>query len=131
MEASVPAALSRRERQIMDIVYHRGRATAAEVLDDLADPPSYNAVRSALRLLEEKGHLRHEEDGRRYVYLPTTPRTRARTHALQHLLRTFFGGSAEQVVNALLDETKLSKAELERMAQRIREAHADEEEEAR
>ena len=75
----IPAGMSRRERQIMDIVYRRGKATAAEVLDDLPDPPSYSAVRAALRLLEEKGMLSHEMDGKRYVYLPTTPRKQART----------------------------------------------------
>lgn len=127
MESSPALQLSRRERQIMDIVYRRGRATAAEVMDDMSDPPTYNAVRAALRLLEEKGQLRHEEDGRRYVYLPTTPRNRARTHALQHLLRTFFGGSAEQVVNALLEETDLSQAEMDRIAKRIEEARREEE----
>jgi BlaI family transcriptional regulator, penicillinase repressor len=112
---SLPA-LSRRERQIMDIVYRRGRATAAEVLDDLPDPPSYSAVRAALRLLEEKGQLRHEQDGARYVFLPTVPRDRARSSALSHVVRTFFGGSAEQVVNALVEEEKLSAAELDRLA---------------
>ncbi|HEX8320233.1 BlaI/MecI/CopY family transcriptional regulator [Longimicrobium sp.] len=128
MQASTPVPLSRRERQIMDIVYRRGRVTTAEVLEELDDPPTYNAVRSALRLLEEKGHLKHEEEARRYVYLATTPRTRARSHALQHLVKTFFGGSAEQVVNALLAETELSPAELERMARRIEEAKRAEEE---
>lgn len=109
-------ALSRRERQIMDIVYRRGRATAAEVLDDLPDPPTYSAVRAALRLLEDKGQLRHEQDGARYVYLPTVPRDRARASALNHLMRTFFGGSAEQVVNAIVEEEQLSQAELDRLA---------------
>lgn len=120
-----PAALSRRERQIMDIVYRRGRATAAEVLDDLPDPPTYSAVRAALRLLEEKGQLRHEQDGQRYVYLPTVSRDRARTSALKHVVRTFFGGSAEQVVNALVEEERLSRAELDRLAELIERARQE------
>lgn len=118
--------LSRRERQIMDIVYRRGRATAAEVLEDLPDPPSYSAVRAALRLLEEKGSLEHEQDGPRYVYLPTVPRDRARTSALRHLVRTFFNGSAEQVVNALVEDTEMSTAELDRLARLIEQARKEE-----
>lgn len=125
-----PAAqhLSRRERQVMDIIYHRGRATAAEVMDDLPDHPSYSAVRAALRLLEEKGSLRHEQEGKRYVYLPTVPRTRARSRALQHLLRTFFNGSSDQVVNSLIEDAQPTRAELDRMAQLIEEARRKEEE---
>ena len=118
--------LSRRERQIMDIIYRRGKATAAEVMDELPDPPTYNAVRAALRLLEEKGRLRHEMDGKRYVYLPTTPRSRARSSALHHLVRTFFNGSAEQVVNALIEEARPSAAELDRLAQLIERARQEE-----
>ena len=95
--------LGRRERQIMDVVYRRGRATAAEVLADLPDPPSYSAVRGMLRLLEDKGHLRHEQDGPRYVYVPTTARDEARRSALAHLLRTFFDNSREAAMAALLD----------------------------
>lgn len=95
--------LGRRERQIMDVVFRLGRATAAEVLADLPDPPSYSAVRGMLRLLEEKGYLRHEQDGPRYVYLPTTARDEARRSALAHLLRTFFNDSRENAVAALLD----------------------------
>jgi predicted transcriptional regulator len=125
---SQPAAhqLSRRERQIMDIVYRRGRATAAEVLDDLPDPPSYSAVRAALRLLEEKGRLRHDQDGQRYVYRPTVPHERASTSALQHLIRTFFDGSASQVVNALVKEEEVSREELDRMAELIDRARKEE-----
>jgi predicted transcriptional regulator len=125
---SQPAAhqLSRRERQIMDIVYRRGRATAAEVLDDLPDPPSYSAVRAALRLLEEKGRLRHDQDGQRYVYRPTVTRERASTSALQHLIRTFFDGSASQVVNALVKEEEVSREELDRMAELIDRARKEE-----
>lgn len=119
--------LSRRERQVMDIVYRRGRATAAAVMDDLPDPPTYSAVRAAMRLLEEKGLLRHEVDGKRYVYLPVTPRTEARTSALKHLVRTFFNGSPEQVVNALIEESQPSAAELDRLAKLIDEARRREE----
>ena len=120
--------LSRRERQIMDIIYRRGRATAAEVMDELPDPPTYSAVRAALRLLEEKGGLRHEMDGKRYVYAPTTPRSRARSSALKHLVSTFFGGSTEQVVNALIEETKPSAAELDRLMKVLEQARRQEEE---
>ena len=103
------AQLSRRERQIMDVIYRRGRATAAEVLDDIPDPPSYSAVRAMLRLLEEKGHVRHEQDGPRYVFLPIVNRDRARKSALKHVVRTFFDGSATDAVAALLDaDAKLS-----------------------
>src|SRR3954469_10960094 len=103
MSPSGPMDLGRRERQIMDVVYRLERATAAEVLAGLPDPPSYSAVRGMLRLLEEKGFLRHEQDGPRYVYLPTTERDEARRSALAHLLRTFFDGSRESAVAALLD----------------------------
>lgn len=119
-------ALSRRERQIMDIMYRRGRATAAEVMDELPDPPSYSAVRSALRLLEEKGELRHEMDGPRYIYMPTIPRESASRNALGHLVRTFFDGSAEQVVNALVEESRLSRQELDRLARLIAAARKEE-----
>ncbi len=95
--------LSRRERQIMDVIYRLGRATAQEVRENLPDPPSYSAVRALLRVLEEKGHVKHTQDGPRYVYLPTVPREEARKNALTRLVRTFFDGSAEQAVAALLD----------------------------
>jgi predicted transcriptional regulator len=110
--------LSRRERQILDILYQRGRATAAEVQADLPEPPSYSAVRALLRILEEKGHVRHEQDGPRYVYLPTVARDNAKRSALHHILQTFFDGSAEQAISALLDEpsTRLSNDELDRLA---------------
>ncbi len=116
--------LSRRERQIIDILYAQGRATAAEVQIALPDPPSYSAVRAMLRILEEKGHVRHEQDGPRYVYLPTVARDNAKRSALRHMLRTFFDGSAEQAISALLDDasTKLSDAELERLGDLIRQA---------
>jgi predicted transcriptional regulator len=121
--------LSRREREIMDVIYGApgGRATAAEVLAQLADPPSYSAVRALLRVLEEKGHLRHEEDGPRYVFLPTIPRERARESALRRVLQTFFDGSTEQAVAALLDlsATRLSDAELVRLSRLIADARKE------
>ena len=119
--------LSRRERQIMDSVYRRGRATAAEVMGDLPDPPSYSAVRTMLRLLEEKGHLKHEQDGPRYVYLPTVARENARLSALQHLVSTFFNGSTEQAMAALLElsDSDLSDEQLARMQQLIESARAE------
>jgi predicted transcriptional regulator len=107
--------LGRRERQIMDAVYRLERATAAEVLADLPDPPSYSAVRGMLRLLEDKGYLRHEQDGPRYVYLPTTARDEARRSALAHLLRTFFDGSRESAMAALLDDAPLDEDEYRRL----------------
>jgi predicted transcriptional regulator len=117
-------ALSRRERQIIDILYARGRGTAAEVLAALPDPPSYSAVRAMLRILEEKGHVRHEQDGPRYVYLPTVARDNAKRSALRHMIRTFFDGSTEQAISALLDDasTKMSDTELDRLARMIDEA---------
>src|SRR5438445_8840793 len=116
--------LSRRERQIMDVLYRRGRATAAEVREDMPDPPTYSAVRAKLRVLEEKGHIRHEEESLRYVYLPTVPRDTARRSALRRIVSTFFDGSVEQAVAALLDlsAAELKPSELDRIAQRIAEA---------
>jgi BlaI family transcriptional regulator, penicillinase repressor len=113
--------LSRRERQILDILYERGQATAADVQAALPEPPSYSAVRALLRILEEKGHVRHQQDGPRYVYLPTVARDNAKRSALRHMLKTFFDGSAEQAISALLDESssKLSPAELDRLARLI------------
>jgi BlaI family penicillinase repressor len=116
--------LSRRERQIIDILYAQGRATAAEVQALLPDPPGYSAVRAMLRILEEKGHVRHEQDGPRYVYLPTVARENAKRSAMRHMLQTFFNGSAEQAISALLDDSssKLSDAELDRLARMIEQA---------
>ena len=113
--------LSRRERQIIDILYSQGRATAADVQTALPDPPSYSAVRAMLRILEDKGHVRHEQDGPRYVYVPTLARDNAKKSALQHVLTTFFDGSAEQAISALLDQqsARLSEAELDRLARLI------------
>ena len=112
------AVLSRRERQIMDILYRRGRATANEVMADLPGDPSYSTVRTQLRVLESKGQVRHEEEGLRYVYLPAVARHAARRSALRHLVDTFFEGSTEKVVAALLggDASRLSDAELDRIA---------------
>jgi len=121
------AQLSRRERQIMDVLYRRGQATASEVLDGLPDPPSYSAVRAMLRLLEEKGVVTHEEDGPRYVYRPVVARDKALRSELRRVLRTFFDNSAEQAVAALLDlEGKdLSTAELDRLAKLIDDARQE------
>lgn len=116
--------LSRRERQIIDILYAQGRATAADVQNALPEPPSYSAVRAMLRILEEKGHVRHEQDGPRYVYVPTVGRDNAQRSAIHHMLKTFFDGSAEQAISTLLDEssTRLSDAELDRLARLIDQA---------
>ena len=116
---SLTTQLSRRERQIMDVVYRVGKVTAAEVLAELPDPPSYSAVRAMLRLLEEKGHIRHEQDGPRYVYLPTVNREKARKSAMKHLVRTFFDGSTEDAVAALLQNDGMSDDELERLSKLI------------
>ena len=126
MFRSPTADLGRRERQIMDAVYRLGRATAAEVLAELPDPPSYSAVRALMRILEEKGHLRHEQDGPRYLYLPTVPRESARRNALSHMVRTFFGGSTEAAVAALLDpgNHRMSEPELDRISDLIDQARS-------
>src|SRR5213593_4550450 len=107
--------LSRRERQIMDILHSREQATAAEVLESLPDPPGYSAVRALLRILEQKGHIRHEETAGRYVFMPTVHREKAKRSAIRHLVQTFFDGSPEDAVAALLDasSSKLSDAELD------------------
>jgi predicted transcriptional regulator len=113
-----PDPLTRREREIMDILHRRGRATAHEVMADLADPPSYSAVRTFLRLLEERGHVRHEQDGPRYVYTPTVARREAQRSAIAHLVDTFFDGSIENAVATLVESSKprLSAQELDRIA---------------
>src|SRR5262245_52731404 len=113
------SALTRREREIMDILYRCGKATAHEVLDGLADPPSYSAVRALLRLLEERGHVKHTLDGQRYVYAPAVPRADARKSALSHLVKTFFAGSVEDAVAALVDRSRLSREELDRLSEVI------------
>lgn len=125
-ESPQPAAhqLSRRERQIMDVVYEHGQATASQVRETMPDPPSYSAVRAMLRILEDKGHLRHEIDRTRYVYAPTKPRGQAARSTLRQVVQTFFGGSVEQTVATLLSssEGKLSQEELERISTLIEEA---------
>src|SRR5581483_12126276 len=120
-------ALSRRERQMMDVLYRRGRATAAEIHRELPDPPSYSAVRRMLRVLEEKKHIRHEEKDLRYVYIPIVPREKARRSAAAHMLETFFDGSAEQAVATLLDVSSrdLSQQELDRLAALIEKARKE------
>lgn len=118
MARNRPPALSRRETQIMEILHRRGRATAHEVLAEIPDPPGYSSVRKLLEILETKGEVRHEQDGPRYVYVPTVPREQARRSALEHLMRTFFAGSAEQAVAALLELNgpKLTPDALDRIA---------------
>ena len=112
------AGLSRRERQIMDFLFQRGKASVGEVMDGIPDPPGYSAVRATLRTLEQKGRVSHEEDGRAYIYRPTLRRDAARKSALTHVLRTFFDNSAEQAVAALLElkGPRLSEAELDRVS---------------
>lgn len=116
--------LSARERQIMDVVWRLGEATAAQVRDEVPDAPSYSAVRALMRILEEKGHLKHRLEGRRYVYLPTAPKSRAQRSALQRMVRTFFGDSPERAVAALLDleAGELSADELDRLAELVEQA---------
>jgi BlaI family transcriptional regulator, penicillinase repressor len=119
-----PTALSRRERQVMDILYRRGEATVAEVMTDLPDPPTYSAVRSILRILMEKDMITHREDGPRYVYLPAVNTDRARDDALKHVIRTFFDGSAEQAVAAVLrmSDADLSASEVDQLREKIKKA---------
>jgi predicted transcriptional regulator len=121
---SKPGPLTRREREIMDILHRRGRATAHDVLADLAAPPSYSAVRTLLRLLEERGHIRHVQDGPRYVYLPTVARRDAQRSAVAHLVYTFFDGSIEDAVATLVESSKpkLSAEELDRIASLVAKA---------
>jgi len=127
MKLSDEVSVSRRERQILDILYERGRSTAAEVHERLPDAPSYSSVRTLLRILEEKGHVRHEQEGPRYVFIPKVPRDKAKQSALKRLISTFFDGSAEQAAAALLDGsvTKLGEAELDRLAKLIEDARRD------
>jgi len=114
-------SLSRRERQIMDVLYRVHRATAAEIQSQLPEPPSYSSVRALLRILETKGHIRHETDGAKYVFEPVAPRTAERKSALRHLVRTFFDGSTEDAVAALLDSADgaLDADRLDELAKRI------------
>jgi BlaI family transcriptional regulator, penicillinase repressor len=116
--------LSRRERQIMDILYRRGRATGVEVMEDLPGTPSYSTVRTQLRVLERKGHVRHEEHGLKFIYMPAVPRRAARRSALKHVVETFFDGSVEKVVGALLggEGARVSDEELDRIAEQVERA---------
>jgi predicted transcriptional regulator len=118
---------SRRERQIMDVLYRKGRASAAEILEGIPDPPSYSAVRAMLRVLEEKKHIRHEEKDLRYVYMPVVPREKARRSAVTHLLNTFFDGSAEQAVATLLNVSArdLTAEDFDRLALLIEQARKE------
>jgi len=128
MAQSSLSAMSRRERQIMDIIYSRGRATAGDVHRELPDPPSYSTVRTLLRVLEEKGYLSHESDGPRYVYSPCIPAENAQRSAIEQLLRTFFNNSAASAMAALLDmsSANLSEAELKRLARLVQQARSKE-----
>jgi len=121
------SALSKRERQIMDIIYRLGRATVGEVMENLSGEPSYSTVRAQLRVLEEKGHLRHEEHGLRYVYLPKVPRHMVRQSALKHLIDTFFEGSPGKAVAALLGKEgfKISQEELDRISELLEKARKE------
>jgi predicted transcriptional regulator len=120
-------SLSRRERQIMDILYRQGKASANDVRDAMDDAPSYSAVRAMLRVLEEKGHVKHQAEGLKYVYVPTVTRDKAKRTAVKHVLETFFNGSPEQAVAALLDvaSTRLTTEELDRMSQLIEKARKE------
>ncbi|HYH10039.1 MAG TPA: BlaI/MecI/CopY family transcriptional regulator [Thermoanaerobaculia bacterium] len=119
--------LSRREREMMNIIFARGKATASEVMEAMGEPPSYSAVRATLRVLEQKGHLKHQHDGARYVYIPTVNRDKARVSALDQLLTTFFDGSAANVVATLIERQKgkLSDEELDQLAGMIEQARKE------
>jgi len=127
MAKTLHTVLSRRERQIVDVLYRRGRATAAEVMADLPGEPSYSTVRTQLRVLEAKGHVRHEQDGQRYVYAPAVPRGTVRRSALKHLVETFYEGSVEQAVAALLggEGSRLTDDQLDRIEELIKKARKD------
>jgi predicted transcriptional regulator len=127
MVKTLHAVLSRRERQIIDILYRRGRATAAEVMEDLPGNTSYSTVRTQLRVLEDKGHVRHEDDGQRYVYSPAAPRGTVRRSALKHLVETFYEGSVEQAVAALLggEGSRLTDEQLDRIEDLIKKARKE------
>lgn len=121
MQKKAKEALSRRERQIMDILYLKTNATVAEVLEELPDPPSYSAVRALLRILEIKGHVKHRSEGPRYIFAPVISREKAKRSALEHLLKTFFNGSTEKAVASLIDVSKdhLSDEQLDRLSRLI------------
>ena len=124
MAKTTQLKLTRREREIMDILYRRGRATASEVMQDLTGEPSYSTVRAQLRVLKEKGHVRYEEQGLRYVYIPIVPRHEVRQSALKHMMETFFEGSTQKVVAALLgsEGSRISREELDRIAELVEKA---------
>jgi predicted transcriptional regulator len=121
---STTGSLSRRERQIMDILYQRGKAPASEVMAAMESAPGYSAVRAMLRVLEEKGHVKHQAEGLKYVYVPVVARDKAKRSAVKHVMETFFNGSAEQIVAALLDvaSARLTREELDRMSEMIEQA---------
>lgn len=125
MTAKAHVHLSRRERQIMDIIHRLGQVTATEVLEALPNPPSYSTVRTLLRLMEDKGYLRHETDGTKYIYLPTLAREKALQSALKQMVQTFFDGSTEQAVAALLSKSKLKQDELDRLSMLIEQARKE------
>ena len=127
MAKTLHAVLSRRERQIIDVLYRRGRATAADVLADLPGNPSYSTVRTQLRVLEAKGHVRHEDDGQRFVYSPAVPRGTVRRSALKHLVETFYEGSVVQAVAALLggEGSRLTDDQLDRIEDLIKKARKE------
>ena len=118
--------LSRRERQIMDVVYRRGRATAAQVAEGMPDPPSYSAVRAMLRILEEKGHLKHERVGMRYVYAPTHPRVKAGQSAVRRVVETFFGGSPAALMVNLLETGDLDEREISELRKLLKRKSGEE-----
>ena len=121
------STLSRRERQIMEILYQRGKASASEIREAMEDAPSYSAVRAVLRVLEEKGHVKHQAEELKYVYLPTVNRDKAKRSAVKHLLETFFNDSPKQIVAALLDisSPRLTREELDQMAEMINQARRE------
>lgn len=122
MSNPAPLDLGRRERQIMEIVYAKGQASVSDVLGALPDPPSYSAVRAMLNLLEEKGHLRRKASGRKFLYIPTVPRAKARRAAIRNLLQTFFGGSANEAIASMIEQEKLSGEDLDRLSRLIEDA---------
>ena len=127
MTQPIHTQLGRRERQIMDVIYRLGRASVTEVRDNLTDPPTYSAVRAMLGFLEDKGYLRHEREGMKYVYLPTVDARQERRSALQHMVKTFFNGSAAQAAAALIEmnDTQLSNEEIKRLSELIRKARQE------
>jgi len=124
MPRTIGIGLSRREREVLDALHRLGRATAAEVMESMPHPPSYSAVRSVLHILEEKGHIKHEEEGKRYLYVPAEPKDRAAKNALNQVMHTFFAGSLESAVRTFLDdrEAAVSDEELDRLSNLIAQA---------